>query len=146
MFFRNATGYEGVSNGFCRGCLSGGVSWPRLEVAHPPPDTNYCIASSASGCPIELSSPYLPPSLPLRSTSVLRTYPRATNHPSQSQSFSNRSTLPPATLLSNFSPHQPTPLGVTESPIRYQNNSHLFVVRPATPSFRVAIMKCRRMQ
>lgn len=44
------------------------------------------------------------------------------------------------------SPHQPTPLGITESPIRYQNNSHLFVVRPATPSFRVAIMKCRRMQ
>lgn len=141
LFFRSATGYEGVSNGFCRGCLSGGASWPRLEVAHPPPDTNYCIAS---GCPIELSSPYLPSSRdPPRShlrfangTPGLQTTPR-----SQSFSFSSR-----PTLLIQPSPRQPTPRRRAEGPIRYQNNSHLFVVRPATPSFRVAVMKCRRMQ
>lgn len=85
LFLRSATGYEGVSNGFCRGCLSGGASWPRLEVAHPPPDTNYCIASSASGCPIELSSriplilmasPRFPPPFCGR-TPGLRTIPRS---------------------------------------------------------------------
>lgn len=77
---------EEVSNGFCRGCLSGTASWLRLEMAHPPPDTNYCIASSASGCPIELSSPLLPPTLLLHSRNA--TYPRATNHPSLACSLS----------------------------------------------------------
>lgn len=72
-FFRNAEGLRGISKGLCRGCLSGAASWQRLELAHPPPDTNYCIASSASGCPIELPLCLL--------HLATRTYPRATNHP-----------------------------------------------------------------
>lgn len=139
LFFRNATGYEGVvSNGFCRGCLSGGASWPRLEVAHPLPDTNYCIASSASGCPIELSSctplPTFPSwPLPRSTSSVLRTYPRATNHPSQSV-VRSRADLRFHSLRSHLRYYlRALPLDIAKGPIRYQNNSHLFVVRPTTP-------------
>lgn len=136
LFFRSAAGYEGVvSNGFCRGCLSGGASWPRLEVAHPPPDTNYCIASSASGCPIELSScASLPPIVALHAlpppfcerTPGLRTIPR-------SQLFALDSTYASTRYVPIYVTISALPLGVAKGPIRYQNNSHLFVVRPTTP-------------
>lgn len=44
------------------------------------------------------------------------------------------------------------PLGTAKGPIRYQNNSHLFVVRRLPlplalfALLRVVVMKCRRMQ
>lgn len=98
---------EEVSNGFCRGCLSGTASWLRLEMAHPPPDTNYCIASSASGCPIELSSPLLPPTLLLHLGTPripgLRTTPPS---PVRFQP----SPFPPTTPL--FKPNLPSGFGI----------------------------------